>query len=745
MNFRRLILFSILICSTLIMGQNRTKPWPNYEHQIDSVMSLMSLDDKIGQLNQVAHGWGWGPTQPVSIGQDFKKLIKEGKVGSFLNAVGAKLTRELQHIAVTESPLKIPLLFGFDVIHGLQTTFPIPLAESCTWDMELIEKSASTQAKEAYNCGVHWTFAPMVDIARDPRWGRIAEGSGEDTYLGARIAAARIKGIQGDNLAGEHIIACPKHFAAYGAAEGGRDYNTVDISERTLREVYLPPFKAAVDAGAQTLMCSFNEIAGIPSSVNRHLLTDILRGEWNFSGFVVSDWNSIGETVAHGVSADNKEAAKKAIDAGLDMDMETRAYLNNLKELVNSGEVSVATIDESVRRILRVKFRLGLFSDPFRFCDEKKEATEIGNAAERAAALEVTENTLVLLKNKNNVLPLDKNLNKIAVIGPLANSKRNLLGCWEQFGDTNKVVTVLEGLQKKYPGKEITYTFGCSINNPEEKDFSAAIKAANESELVVLVIGEDGHFSGEASARASIEIPGAQNAMFEALRKCGKPIVVVLMNGRPLAIPALEKNADAILDAWFGGITAGEAIANALSGDFVPCGKLTTTFPLATGQVPIYYNHKNTGRPAQPDNFFSSKYIDLSEKPLFPFGYGLSYTTFEYSDLKIDEKNISSTETNHVSVKVTNTGKYKASEVVQLYINRNSASVTRPVRELKDFQKITLNPGESGVVKLELTPEKLSFYNDKMEFCNEPGKVTVFVGTNSLAELSGQFTIISAK
>jgi beta-glucosidase len=745
MSFKKYMFSALLICSSLAMGQTKAKPWPDYEHQIDSVMALMNLDAKIGQLNQLSYGWGWGPTQPVSIGQDLKKLIQEGKTGSFLNAVGAKLTKELQKIAVTESPLKIPLIFGFDVIHGVKTTFPIPLAESCTWDMSLIEKSAATQAKEAYSCGVHWTFAPMVDIARDPRWGRIAEGNGEDTYLGSQIAAARIKGIQGDNLAGEHIIACPKHFAAYGAAEGGRDYNTVDISERTLREIYLPPFKAAIDAGAQTIMCSFNVVDGIPASVNKHLLTDILRNEWKFSGFVVSDWSSIGETVAHGISKDNREAAKKAITAGLDMDMEARAYITHMKELIEKGEVPVSAVDDAVRNILRVKFRLGLFSDPFRFCDEKREATEVGNEAERAAALEVTENSLVLLKNTNNVLPLAKSLKKIAVIGPLGNSKRNLLGCWEQFGDTNSVVTVLEGLQKKYPGKKITFTPGCSINNPEENDFSAAVKAAKESELVVLVIGEDGHFSGEASARSSIEIPGAQNALFDAVRQCGKPVVVVLMNGRPLAIPKLEKDADAILEAWFGGITAGEAIANALSGDFVPCGKLTTTFPLATGQVPIYYNHKNTGRPAQADNFFSSKYIDLSWKPLFPFGYGLSYTTFTYSDLAIEKKEVSLTGNNYVTVKVTNSGKYKASEVVQLYINRNPASVTRPVRELKDFQKITLNPGETKTVKLELTPEKLSFYNDKMEYGSEPGTVTVYVGTNSLADLSSQFTITSSK
>jgi beta-glucosidase len=737
-------LIASLMCSWIAPAQTAPVIWPNYEHQIDSVMSLMSLDEKIGQLNQVSYGKGWGPAKPVTISENYKTLIKKGKAGSFLNAVGAKVTRELQKIAVNESRLKIPLLFGFDVIHGIRTTFPIPLAESCTWDMGLIEKSAAVQAAEAYACGIHWTFAPMVDIARDPRWGRIAEGGGEDTYLGSQIAAARVRGLQGNNLEDGHIAACVKHFAAYGAAEGGRDYNTVDISERTLREIYLPPFKSAIDAGAQTLMCSFNEIAGIPSSVNKHLLTDILRGEWKFSGFVVSDWGSIGETISHGVSGDTSEAGKKAILAGLDMDMQSFAYIDNMKTLVEKGDVPVSAVDAAVRNILRVKFRLGLFSAPFRFCDEKHEAEEVGSAEARAAALELAENSMVLLKNNNNVLPLAKSIKNIAVIGPLGNSKKNLLGCWEQFGDSNSVVTVWEGLRNKFPGSNITYTPGCSINNPRESDFSDALKAAGESDLVILALGEEGHFSGEASSRASIEMPGAQNALFNAIRQCGKPVVVVLMNGRPLAIPEIANGADALLEAWFGGITAGEAVANVLSGDFIPCGKLTTSFPFATGQVPIYYNHKNTGRPPQSAKFYCSKYIDIPWKPMYPFGFGLSYTTFAYSNLIVEKEKIGAAESNHITVTVKNTGKYTAAEVVQLYINRNPASVTRPVRELKDFKKITLAPGEIKNVTLELTPEKLSFYNETMSFSNEPGQVTVYVGTDSQADLNGNFIITGA-
>lgn len=740
-----IIVISILFFISVTFAQTKSIRWPDQEKRIDSVMSLMSLDDKIGQLNQLAYGWGWGPSQATTVPDDYKRMIKEGKIGSLLNAVGADLTKELQKIAVTESPLKIPLLFGFDVIHGVKTTFPIPLAESCSWDLSLIEKSASMQAKEAAACGIHWTFTPMVDIARDPRWGRIAEGNGEDPYLGSLISAARVYGLQGDGLAGDHIIACAKHFAAYGAAEGGRDYNTVDISERTLRETYLPPFKAAVDAGAQTFMCSFNEIGGIPSSANRHLLTEILRNEWGFSGFVVSDWNSIGEMVSHGNAANTKEAGLKAIKAGLDMDMETRAYVTYLKELVKSGSVPESIINESVRRILRVKFRMGLFDNPFRFCDAVKEKNVVANSEQRAAALELAQASLVLLKNSNQCLPLSKQIKKLAVIGPLANSKKEPLGSWEQFGDTNSVVTVLEGLKAQMPQVTISYTQGCSINNSGETDFSDALKVAANSEVIILVLGEEGHFSGEAASRASIELPGAQNKLFTEVKKLGKPVVVVLMNGRPLAIPDIASGASAILESWFTGLTCGEAIASALTGKYIPSGKLTASFPRATGQIPVYYNHKNTGRPANEENKYSSRYIDLSTKPLYPFGYGLSYTTFSYSNLSVEKQQVELDEANTIKVTVKNTGLVDAAEVAQLYINRNPASVTRPIKELKDFKKIFLKAGESKEVVFNLTPEKLSFYNDEMKFTNETGSVTIFVGTNSEDTINAQFTIAKIK
>ncbi len=744
MKFQHLLALFLLLFISTFYPQTRTMLDPKVEAKIDSLLTIMSIDEKIGQLNQLAYGWGWGPSQAATVPDDYKRLIREGKVGSLLNAVGAKLTYELQKIAMTESRTRIPLLFGFDVIHGVKTTFPIPLAESCSWDLSLIEKSAAMQAKEAAACGIHWTFTPMVDIARDPRWGRIAEGNGEDPFLGSLITTARVKGLQGDDLSGDHILACAKHFAAYGAAEGGRDYNTVDISERTLRETYLPPFKAAVDAGAQTFMCSFNEIAGIPSSANKHLLTEILRDEWKFSGFVVSDWNSIGEMVNHGIAKDNKQAGLKAIRAGLDMDMETRAYSTYLKELLNEGSVPVSLIDESVRRILRIKFRMNLFADPYRFCDETKEAAEVANASQRAAALELAQSSLVLLKNTNNILPISKTTKSIALIGPLANNRKDPLGSWEQFGDTNSVVTVLEGLQKKLPDAKITYVQGCPINETGKTDFSAALHIANVSDLVVLVLGEEGHYSGEAASRSSIELPSAQSQLFREILKSGKPMVVVLMNGRPLAIPDLQQNAGAILESWFPGITAGDAIASALVGDFNPSGKLTVSFPRATGQIPVYYNHKNTGRPASETNHYSSKYLDISEKPLYPFGFGLSYSTFTYSNLTIDKKQIGLSESATIKVDVKNSGNYPASEVVQLYINRNPASVTRPVRELKNFQKITLQPNETKSVVFILTPENISFYNDKMQFGNEPGQVTIFVGTNSVETINGT-VIISEK
>jgi beta-glucosidase len=710
--------------------------------RVDSVMALMTLDEKIGQLNQLSFGIGWGPTVKSNVPAEYKELIRKGKIGSFLNALGAEFTRDLQKIAVTESRLKIPLIFGYDVIHGFKTIFPIPLGEAATWQPEMVEMSTHYQALEASSAGVNWTFSPMVDIARDPRWGRIMEGSGEDPYLGSLMAAASVRGYQG-NLSDKNIIACAKHYAGYGGAEGGRDYNTVDISERTLQDVYLPPFKSAVDAGVQTLMASFNEINGVPSSASKYLLTDVLRDEWGFKGFVVSDWNSIGELVNHGVAIDLKQAANIAINAGLDMDMESRAYITYLAALVKEGKVSEETVNESVRRVLRVKFLLGLFDDPFKYCNEEREKETILSKEVKDAALEVAKKSFVLLKNENNLLPLKKDYKKIAVIGPLANSTENLLGGWDAMGDSSDVISILAGLKNYVKGNtEILFSEGCKINDPSTIGFTDAINTANNSDIVILCLGEGKDMSGEACSRSTLDLPGVQEQLAKELFKTGKPIVVVLMNGRPLSINWLNENIPAILEAWFPGITAGDAIAQVLFGDYNPAGKLPVTFPRTVGQIPIYYNHKNTGRPGDLKNHYTSKYLDLPLTPLYPFGYGLSYTTFSYSNLSLNKNKITKNDTLQISVTVKNTGNYDGEEVVQLYIQDLVGSVTRPVKELKRFQKILLKKGESKTVEFTLSEKDLRFTTADMKFASEPGMFKVYVGTNSVDVLESQFELV---
>jgi len=710
--------------------------------RVDSVLSLMSLDEKIGQLNQLSYGIGWGPTVKVSVPNEYKELIKEGKIGSFLNAIGAEFTYELQKIAVNESRLKIPLIFGLDVIHGFKTIFPVPLGEAATWQPEIIEMSAHYQALEAASAGIHWTFSPMVDIARDPRWGRIMEGSGEDPYLGSLMAAARVRGYQ-ENLSNLNIIACAKHYAGYGGAEGGRDYNTVDFSERTFRDVYLPPFKAAVDAGAHTIMASFNEIGGIPSSGSKRLLTDILRDEWGFKGFVVSDWNSIGELINHGFASDLKHAGQISLNAGLDMDMESRSYITHLKELEDEGKVDEDLIDESVKRILRVKFMLGLFDDPYRYCQKEREQKNIMTDEVRIAALEVAKRSMVLLKNEKNILPLKKTYKRIGVIGPLANSKTHPLGGWSAMGDSVDVTTVLEGL-KNYVDKkiDIAYAEGCKIDDNSTAGFKNAVNIAKKSDVVVLCLGESRDMSGEACSRSSLDLPGVQEALAKELKKTGKPIVVVLMNGRPLSIPWLNDNANAILEAWFPGVTAGEAIAKVLFGDYNPGGKLPVTFPRTVGQVPIYYNHKNTGRSGDLKNHYTSKYLDLPLTPLYPFGYGLSYTTFSLNDFNLSSGNLTEEDSIIVSVKVKNTGNYDGEEVVQLYIQDLVGSVTRPVKELKGFKKVMLKRGEEKSVQFTIHEKDLRFTTADMKFKSEPGKFKAFVGANSADALEKEFELV---
>ncbi|NWF89895.1 MAG: beta-glucosidase BglX [Ignavibacteriaceae bacterium] len=738
-------LFFIIIVLTLLgfrPDEIQKSPEEIIAERVDSVLSLMTLEEKIGQLNQLSYGIGWGPTVKISVPDEYKELIKQGKVGSFLNAVGAEFTYELQKIAVNESRLKIPLIFGLDVIHGFKTIFPVPLGEAATWHPEIVEMSAHYQALEAASAGIHWTFSPMVDIARDPRWGRIMEGSGEDTYLGSLMAAARVRGYQ-ENLSDLNIIACAKHYAGYGGAEGGRDYNTVDFSERTFRDIYLPPYKAAVDAGAHTLMASFNEIGGIPASGSKYLLNDILREEWGFKGFVVSDWNSIGELINHGFASDLKHAGQISLNAGLDMDMESRAYTTHLKELVDEDKVDEDVIDESVKRILRIKFKLGLFDDPFRYCKKEREQKNIMTEEVKIAAEEVAKRSMVLLKNSKNILPLKKTYKRIAVIGPLANSMSDPLGGWSAMGDSVDVTTVVEGLKIFVDKKiDILYAEGCKIDGNSTAGFKNAVNVAKKSDVVILCLGESRDMSGEACSRSSLDLPGVQEALAKEIIKTGKPVVAVLMNGRPLSVNYLNEHADAILEAWFPGVSAGNAIAKVLFGYYNPSGKLPVTFPRTVGQVPIYYNHKNTGRPGNLKDHYTSKYLDLPLTPLYPFGFGLSYTTFSLNDFTLSSNKLSADDSINVSVKVKNTGNYDGEEVVQFYVQDLVGSVTRPVKELKGFKKIMLKKGEEKTIQFVIHEKDLRFTAADMQFKSEPGKFKAFVGTNSVDVLELGFELV---
>src|SRR3989339_91288 len=731
-------MFLFILIGSALFAQNKT-----YTQRADSVLALMTLEEKVGQLVQYSGDWATGAAQGRP-SETSDELLKKGKIGSFLNVVSSEKTMKLQKIAVEQSRLKIPLIFGLDVIHGYFSTFPVPIGEASSWNPTLIEKSARMQAIEASSAGIHWTFNPMVDIARDPRWGRIMEGSGEDPYLGSLMAAARVRGYQGKDLSANNtILACVKHYAAYGGAEGGRDYNTVDLSERNLREFYLLPYKAAVEAGAGSLMASFNEIGGVPSSASKFLMTDILRGEWKSDAFVVSDWNSIGELIPHGVAKDRMKAAELGIKATVDMDMETSAYFYHLAELVKEGKVDIKLVDDAVRRVLIAKFKLGLFDDPYKYCNVEREKKTIKSKEIVDATREVAQETLVLLKNEKNILPLSKSLKSIALIGPLVKSKDNPLGGWSALGDSNDVVSVYEGLTQKL-GKnvKINYAEGCTILGKNKSGFATAVKAAKASEVVVVFVGEHRGMSGEANSRATLDLPGVQEDLVKELKKTGKPVVVVLMNGRPLTIPWLQENVNAIIEAWYPGISAGIVIADALFGDLNPNGKLTVTFPRYVGQVPIYYNYKNTGRPHDPTNHYTSYYMDLENSPLYPFGYGLSYTTFEYSAPTLSKTNIKKDESLTVTVEVKNTGKFEGKEVVQLYIRDLVGSVTRPVKELKDFAKISLKPGETKKVEFTITPEKFKFYDINLKHVVEPGDFKVFVGTNSVDVKEASFTVV---
>jgi beta-glucosidase len=700
------------------------------ERKVDSVLTLMTLEEKIGQMSVLA---GIGElTGPVTKGHEYLEAVKNGRVGAMLNINGVAYTHKLQEITLTETRLGIPLLFGYDVIHGYSTIFPVPLAEACSWDLELIEKSARVAATEASAAGQHWTYAPMLDIARDPRWGRIMEGAGEDPYLGSLIAVARIRGFQGDDLSAINTIAaCAKHFVAYGAAEGGRDYNTTEVSENTLREIYLPPFKAAVEANVATFMTAFNDLNGTPASGNE-FLNDILRNEWKFNGMVVSDWNSVTELILHGLAQNKKKASIFSVNGGVDMDMQGYAYSEELLNLVNEGKIPLEKIDESVRNILRLKFQLGLFDDPYRYCNEERERKELLSKANRKTALEVAKESVVLLKNTDHILPLSKNIKTLTIIGPLADNREDILGAWHGRGIADSAISLVEGIRKEIsPKTKIIFEKGCDIESEDRSGFKKAVVAAKKADIVILAMGESAKMSGEAACRSFIGLPGIQTELIREIHKTGKPIVLVLMNGRPLAIPWEAENLDAILETWFLGTEAGNAIADILFGDSNPSGKLVASFPYTTGQIPVYYNHKNTGRPGEEQKWFTSKYLDAPLEPLFPFGFGLSYTEFSYSDLKISQDTISMNDTLEVSIKITNTGQVAGKEVVQLYIRDWYASVTRPIKELKGYNKIYLNPGESKTVGFNISRDMLSFHNQNMNYVAEPGTFSLMVGTNS--------------
>ncbi len=728
----RLACWVPLVCTNLCMAA----PQPPVEGRVEALLQQMTMEEKIGQLTQ--YSGDWRATGPVTFRGNLRQDIQGGRVGAMLNVLGAHSTRQYQEVAM-QSRLKIPLLFGQDVIHGFKTTFPIPLAEAGSWDLAAIELSARIAATEAAASGIHWTFAPMVDIARDPRWGRVMEGAGEDTYLGSKIAYARVKGFQGRQLGDlDAVMATAKHFAAYGAALGGRDYNSVDMSERMLWETYLPPFKAAVDAGAASFMNSFNDVNGIPASGNRYLLRDILKGEWGFTGFVVSDWGSIGEMVTHGYVKDGKGAALSAITAGDDMDMESNAYRKYLALLVQENLVPVALVDDAVRRILRKKFELGLFDDPYRFSDLAREQSALNDPAHRQAARDMAAKSIVLLKNTAHVLPLSRDVKTIAFIGPMVKVAKDNHGGWAvtlpDVDYSKFVVSQWDGLKAKL-GRHarLLYARGSEIEGSNKDGFAQAVSVAKQADVVIVSVGERWDMSGEARSRSSLSLPGVQEDLVKALQATGKPLVVLINAGRPLVFNWIADNVPTIVYTWWLGTEAGNAIADVLVGDVNPSAKLTMSFPRSVGQIPIYYNSFNTGRPqaAGAASGYVSGYIDLEGTPRFPFGYGLSYTEFEYSHLALDKSVLQGDEKIAVSLDVKNTGKVAGEEIVQLYLRDKVASVVRPVRELKDFRRVRIEPGQTQTVRFVIDREKLSFYNARLQWGAEAGEFELMLGASA--------------
>ncbi|WDF75823.1 beta-glucosidase BglX [Mucilaginibacter sp. KACC 22773] len=731
-----------------VLAQNKTED-AKMDVFVSGLMKKMTLDEKIGQLNLVTIG---APTTGSVVNKGVEDKIKKGAIGGVFGIWGVDHTKEVQEAAVKNSRLHIPLIFGLDVIHGHRTIFPIPLGMSATWDLDLIKQSAHIAAKEATAEGLSWVFSPMVDIARDARWGRISEGAGEDPWYGGQVAKAMVQGYQGASLKNaDAVMACVKHFALYGGAEAGREYNTVDMSRIKMYQDYLPPYKAAVDAGAGSFMSSFNTVDGVPATGNQWLLTDLLRKQWGFKGFVVSDYTAVNEMEAHGLG-NLQTVSALALKAGLDMDMVGEGFLTTLKKSLQEKKITQFDIDQACRRVLEAKYKLGLFDNPYKSMDAAREKTDVMSEANLSAAREITKRSFVLLKNDNQTLPLKKT-GSIALVGPLANNQRDMLGTWILAGEWQKSISVMQGI-KNVVGDGVTINYAKGSNITEDTEFikrlnfgpgmvtidpkpadellKEAIDAANKSDVIVAVVGESQSMSGESSSRSDIDVPEPQKNMLKALSKLGKPMVIVLFNGRPLTLTWENEHASAILDVWAPGTEAGNAIADVLFGQYNPAGKLTATFPRSVGQIPIYYNHKNTGRPyTSGPTKFKSNYLDISNDPLYPFGYGLSYTTFGYSDVKLSKTTLKGNETLTATVTVTNTGKYAGEEVVQLYISDPVASISRSVKELKNFKKISLQPGESKEVSFSITPEQLKFYNSQLKYDWEPGKFVIEIGTNS--------------
>ncbi len=743
--------------------QTRKPDLAMIEQKIDALLARMTLAEKIGQL-QIVNPSIFG-TFEETIEELIEKLtegkisvaefqtmprnyheqeIRDGQLGAMGGVTSADKANELQRIAVEESRLGIPLLFGFDVIHGFRTGFPIPLAETCSWEPEKLELSAQIAAREASAAGITWTYAPMVDISRDPRWGRVAEGAGEDTYLGSVMAAARVRGFQGTDLKDmERVLACPKHLAAYGAAVGGRDYNTVNLSTQYLHEFYLPPFRAAAEAGAGTFMAAFNDINGIPCSASSQLMESFLRQSCGFDGFMVSDANAVAECVTHGYAQDKTDASAKTVVAGLDMDMSDGTYWNALPLAIAEGRLHESDIDTAVRHILRVKFRMGLFDQPYRTTPER-EAQTLLTEAHLAAARDVARRSIVLLKNENQTLPIQKNRGRLAVVGPLADNQAGMLGSWAIGAREDEVITILQGIREAVAGQsEILYARGCEITSPNKDGFAQAVAVAEASDLIIAVVGESSDMSGEAASRMDLTLPGVQEELLQALAATGKPLVVLLTNGRPLALPWVAEHASAVLETWQLGTMAGHAVADVLFGDYNPSGKLVMTVPYSVGQVPVYYNHPQTGRPAGQIKF-TSKYIDGPAEPLYPFGFGLTYTSFAYKDLKLPEGNISFGQVINITATIQNTGKVAGEEIVQLYVADPVASRVRPVRELKGFCKVMLEPGQSQEVTFQLDTQDLGFYDEQLQYLLEPGMFKIWISPNSTSGLEGQVMMVNA-